>query len=690
MEHLELGVWDLDLERNRFEVSPVWRRLRGVPEDEEISQDCADWLADVHPLDREALQQKCGQQVDGDLDGFRHKFRYKHRDGHWIWLLCQAKVMHRGPDGRALRIIGTDTDITERQGNEDVQAKLASKLQLAIEASGMGIWEFDPESARVHWDDRMLELYGLQGQRNKLPDDIWETFLHPDDYQSTLEYSQECQRTNSDFNRDYRIIDALGEVKHIRSLSRFVHAENGQGKLIGVNIDVTSDYERAEELERARRKLEHDSRHDALTGLANRRLLDETIAKLFDTVGPEDRYAVLHLDLDFFKQINDTLGHAAGDALLVHVALKLRRMLADQGLICRVGGDEFVVLFEQAPQRDALAKIAEELIEAFDMPMAYQDHTVVFGASIGCAIGSGKPNNHSEIFIQADTALYAAKSAGRSCFRFYSDDIRAKVHLHLKESQALLDAIANDEITCFYQPQYDANTLEVVGAEALVRWDCPSKGIRTPDEFLPLAERAGFLTKIDETVYNRVLADQSDWAKKGITFPPISLNISKERLMSKSLCSQVAASLQDHHKLAFELLETAFLDQPDGPMMVNLDGLRDLGIDLQLDDFGSGHSSVVAMKMIKPNRVKIDRRLVSPIGQNPHQISTLQSLSMIARLERIGVVVEGIETNVHLSAIRSVDCDILQGFALSRPMNREKFEDMLQSQAAPRLKVIQK
>lgn len=418
MEHLELGVWDLDLERNRFEVSPVWRRLRGVPEDEEISQDCADWLADVHPLDREALQQKCGQQVDGDLDGFRHKFRYKHRDGHWIWLLCQAKVMHRGPDGRALRIIGTDTDITERQGNEDVQAKLASKLQLAIEASGMGIWEFDPESARVHWDDRMLELYGLQGQRNKLPDDIWETFLHPDDYQSTLEYSQECQRTNSDFNRDYRIIDALGEVKHIRSLSRFVHAENGQGKLIGVNIDVTSDYERAEELERARRKLEHDSRHDALTGLANRRLLDETIAKLFDTVGPEDRYAVLHLDLDFFKQINDTLGHAAGDALLVHVALKLRRMLADQGLICRVGGDEFVVLFEQAPQRDALAKIAEELIEAFDMPMSYQDHTVVFGASIGCAIGSGKPNNHSEIFIQADTALYAAKSAGRSCFRF--------------------------------------------------------------------------------------------------------------------------------------------------------------------------------------------------------------------------------------------------------------------------------
>jgi predicted signal transduction protein with EAL and GGDEF domain len=237
--------------------------------------------------------------------------------------------------GQPVEIVGVDTDITAIKKNEIELMKLSNKMQLAIEAAGIGVWEFDAETGLEDWDHRMLDMYGISNVTDHDWSEIWESQLHPVDAQSTKDYAQQCFQQKDDFNRDFRIVRDDGEVRHVRSVAR---TSKSNGRMLGVNIDVTDDYHRAQELERARELLEHDSRHDALTGLANRRLLDETTQALLDRINAEDQFAVMYIDLDHLKQINDTLGHGAGDSVLVHVSKNLRDLVGSRGLVCRTGG----------------------------------------------------------------------------------------------------------------------------------------------------------------------------------------------------------------------------------------------------------------------------------------------------------------------------------------------------------------
>lgn len=297
---------------------------------------------------------------------------------------------------------------------DETPLQLAQKLRLAVDASAIGIWEFDPNIGSVHWDDRMLDMYGVADGQNDRPADSWQKHLHPEDAEATLAYADHCQANGLDFRRDYRILRPDGEVRYIRSRACQVQGPNGAPRLIGANIDITDDMRRTEELEQAKAQLRHDSRHDALTGLGNRRLLDETVATSRDTTDP---YAVLHLDLDYFKTVNDTFGHAAGDAVLVEVANRLRAVVQAGGLICRTGGDEFAIYLQTAPDKAALGQLCDEIVSAMAQPIPYNGHLCQIGVSIGCAIGKGWFACHSDIFLRADAALYAAKNAGRNCYR---------------------------------------------------------------------------------------------------------------------------------------------------------------------------------------------------------------------------------------------------------------------------------
>ena len=684
MEHLDQGVWDYDARTNFFVVSDAWRRMRGLSPDDQINVPNDEWLQDVHPEDRERLREVFQGQARGTTKSIVVQYRRRHADGHWVWILCRASVMEVDARGRPIKIVGTDTEITNVKESEEALFRLTGKLQLAIEASGMGIFEHDPCTSLVHWDDRMLEIYGITDGQNTRSEDLWETYIHPDDYEKTVAYAEECQRRNADIKCDFRIVRPSGKIRHIRSLARSVSVPGAPSKLIGVNIDVTEDYLRAQELELARQKLEHDSRHDALTGLGNRRRLDEVTLALFNRVSPGDRYVVMNIDLDHFKRVNDTLGHPAGDHVLKTVSEILTRLLHDVGQPFRVGGDEFTVLIDKAPDEAQLSTLCEDLIRELSEPMEFEGHPCGIGASIGYAIGQGAPDNPSEVFINADTALYAAKRAGRSCYRAYSGEEDVDTGPVANVRLDLIEAMRAKRILCHYQPQFDATTLEVVGAEALVRWKCPERGLLTPDQFLPDAQQHGLMRKIDAYVFRHVADQQSDWAAQGLPFPRISLNVSKARLDADGLVPQMREVLQPHHSLAFELLETAFLDRPDTALGFKLDALRELGIRIELDDFGSGHSSIAALQALGPDGVKIDRSLVDPLITRPSQILTLQSLARIARLEGAGIVVEGLETGIQLAAVRDVDCDVLQGYALQRPMPAIEFATLIRRRSGHR------
>ena len=306
-----------------------------------------------------------------------------------------------------------------QKGNSET-AQLAKQLRLAIDAADTGVWEFDPNTGRAHWDDRILEIYGLDDNQNDRPGTLWGTYLHPDDRAEMTAYSDECLQKGLEFQCDYRVVRPDGEVRHIRSHASRTPTPGGQPKLIGVNIDVTEDYLRAKEVEQAKIQLQYDSRHDALTGLANRRLLDLATIALRKNENHPTGYAVLHLDLDHFKHVNDTLGHAAGDAVLCAVSQRLTDVIGDAGLVCRIGGDEFAVLFETAPSRNEIDGICNHIIRSVSNPIDYEGNRCKIGVSIGCAFGHVTAQESREIFLCADEALYNAKAAGRNCYRIHS------------------------------------------------------------------------------------------------------------------------------------------------------------------------------------------------------------------------------------------------------------------------------
>lgn len=681
LEHLDQGVWSFDVRARRFTVTAAWQRIRNVPPDFNMHSDAAEnpewWLKNTHENDQDNLRKMLLPLFRGDVDSIDVQYRYRTGEDKWIWILCHAKVMIRDANGRPLQLVGMDTDITSIKRNDAEQFEMVNKLQLAIEVSGIGVWEFDPETSKVFWDDTLLEIYGLTDAENNRPDDLWETYLHPDDREAAVNASDLALRTRTDFRADYRVVRPDGEIRYVRSASRYVDVSGTAGKMLGVNIDVTDDYARAEELEHARQLLEHDSRHDALTGLANRRLLDETTTALIERSGPNDHFAVLHIDLDHFKQVNDTFGHAAGDRVLVRVAETLCALVGDDGLVCRNGGDEFVVLIQNFENEMALRELCQDMIVQMAEPMIMQGQVRSIGLSIGCVISLGDIEDASEVFINADVALYAAKSAGRSCYKMFVPGLRSISSIDVTTYHDLAAAMDNGEVTCHFQPQFDMMGLQVVGAEALVRWNCPTRGLVMPDEFIPAAQATGLCGRLDACVLDFVLEEQNRWAAAGREVLTIALNVSMTRLLEPDLIEQITAKLQPHHSISFELLETAFLDHRTPEMDKVLSKIRRAGIRIDLDDFGSGHSSVVAVQSVQPDRVKIDRMLIRPLLQNPAQIHILEALVRIARLENCGVVIEGIETQDQLDAIKCLDCEVVQGFLLGRPLASEDFAKIL-------------
>jgi len=252
MENLDQGVWDYNLQTGVFTASKMWLDLRGLGADHKIDATNDEWLDYIHPDDRDRVRLALNEQKEGRKANIVIQYRHIHEDGHWVWISCRASVVESGADGRPLRIVGTDTDISDAVKNQESINRLAGKLKLAVEASGMGIWEFNPDTNKVHWDDRMLEIYGITDGDNERSSNVWETYLHEGDYDETVAYAEECKQLNRDFKRDYRIVTPDGSIRYLRSMARTVSAPRSATKLIGVNIDITEDYQRAQELEAAR------------------------------------------------------------------------------------------------------------------------------------------------------------------------------------------------------------------------------------------------------------------------------------------------------------------------------------------------------------------------------------------------------------------------------------------------------
>lgn len=677
------AVWDHDFERDRHFVSKTWRALRGLTENDTIPTTNEAWLETIHPKDIDHIKEELRRLECAETDVINYKFRQKHTAGHWVWFLSSGRVVRRDKDGLPARIIGTDTDITDIKTVELERHRMAERLDTAMEAAEMGRWEFDVGANYAYWDDRLLKMFGLEGSSNHMGATAWSEFIHPDDKAATLALSEECLKQGKDIACDYRLLKRDGTVRHIRTRGKYVQDAEHGARYYGVNFDVTHDYERAEELELARARLEHESRHDALTGLANRRYLDDMFTELVERSDAAAlKLAVLHFDIDHFKQINDTLGHDAGDATLKHAAEILRKNVPESALVSRVGGDEFAALLLDVPGTAVLEDIAKSIINDMSQPFFYGSQQCNIGTSIGIALSEdGEPLN-SSLFINADLALYAAKQAGRGRFRFFTTEMKQDARRRKNSFDALLAGFDQGEITCHYQPQFDARTLELTGLEALVRWESKAFGLIMPEEFLSTAEDMGLVAHFDELVLRKTLYDLEQWKSQGIDIPRISVNVSSHRLNDPTLGERLQPLNLPQGKISFELLESAFLDSKNDVIERNLKQIEQLGIEIEIDDFGSGHASIVSLLQIAPKRLKIDRLLIEPIVESKRQRDLIKTIIGIGKMLDVSVVAEGVETFDHVSVLQELGCCYLQGFGLARPMDTNAVTKFMQEISA--------
>ena len=575
-----------------------------------------------------------------------------------------------------------------RQREQDLAA-LSRRLGLALAASGIGVWERNLDTGLAVWDERMNDLFGLPQDGHLRTDADWRAGVHPDDQPLIAESMEETLRTGVRYDMQYRLRRPDGSERIVRSIASRYRAPDGSERLVGCNWDVTADVAIRQDLERAKAiaearnaelveataRIEHTSLHDALTGLPNRRYLDRILSERAEATDEQGGIALLHIDLDRFKQINDTLGHAAGDAMLVHVAKTLRANVRDDDFVARIGGDEFVVVsaLRNSGRRD-LTRLATRIVEQMREPVPYMGHECRCGVSVGIAYQRGPKVDDKRLLIDADIALYRAKGRGRNRYEFFTAALQAEIVSTKQMADDILSGIERGQFVAWYQPQFDARSLRLSGVEALARWEHPSRGVVSPDVFMPIAEDLNVVATIDRMILEQTLGFMQDWRDKGLLVPRASVNVSARRLRDENLIKSLKKLDIAPGTIAFELVESIYLDESDDIVAFNIDQIRELGIDIEIDDFGSGYASIVSLLKLKPRALKIDRQLVMPAVTSESQRQLLRSIMDIGHSFGISVIAEGVESEEHARIVTALGADTLQGYAFAKPLSPANLE----------------
>lgn len=448
---------------------------------------------------------------------------------------------------------------------------------------------------------------------------------------------------------------------------RVVRSRTENGEFVVLRLNFTEVVRQRRALEKANRDITHMALHDDLTGLGNRRYL----AKKFDELARARRetggeIAALHIDLDRFKTINDTMGHAAGDEVLLAIARRIQRHTRPEDSVARIGGDEFVVLMPVEDGSSRPEDLARTLLQDLARPISFEGKECRFGASVGLA--RTPLARVDQLLTTSDLALYKAKRQGRGQLGIFDRTDLEEVKRNKALADDVLRAVEAGEFEPFYQPIVDARTGRTVALEALARWRHPDKGVLLPGTFLSVATDLSVARDIDRLIFERALAECQD-AFGGWALPPsLSFNVSEDRLSHDTMDTirrQVAGYAG---QVSFELLETIFLEEQDDDFLCRLDELRAHGIAVEVDDFGSGRASVVALQRINPDRLKIDRRLVALVASGSGGLRLLRSIIEIGQALEMGVTAEGVETREQADILAGLGCDRLQGYYFARPM----------------------
>jgi diguanylate cyclase (GGDEF)-like protein/PAS domain S-box-containing protein len=587
-------------------------------------------------------------------------------DGSRVSISTSGKPIFAG-DGAFLGYRGTASDITQLRTARTMLDQRSRALEEAHRLGKIGTWSYRLDIGRAVWSPELYQLLGLEPDAFEPSYENTRPYFLGDEANHFREVQERVLRTSRTEATDLRMLHSDGTA---RDLAVICKAEIAHDTVIGIIGTVQDVTERKE----AERRLEQLAYSDPLTGLANRALFKRRLASLIEGCALEDRSgALLLIDLDRFKEVNDSLGHAAGDELLVRVASILRQELGPRPFIARLGGDEFAVLAEGCGTSDtALTALADRLIGRLSGPVDLTEGEAFVGATIGIARLPEHGATAETAVRNADLALYTAKEAGRGRAQLFEPVYAQAVDQRLDLARHLRHAVETGALKAHYQPQVDLKTGSVTSFEALLRWTHPKRGPISPAEFIPIAESSGLIVDLGLWVLREACRQGRAWLDAGLPPRSISVNVSPAQIWNLDFETEVAAVLAETgfpaKLLCLELTESLFVDHTEQRISRTLKALSALGLRLALDDFGSGYSSLGYLTRLPFDWLKVDRAFVDGISTAPEKRKLLAGIIALSHGLGMTVVAEGAELPAEVDVLIGLDCDLVQGYVMSPPI----------------------
>ena len=591
--------------------------------------------------------------------------RWQRKDGSIIDVRLISSAFDR--DDLAKGIVFTAEDISERRRADAELEQARQQLELAIEAADLGIYDFNLRTGAIALNDRYLSMLGYAPGELEMTHARWLSMIHPDDMPAVRKTMLEnLQLALSGVEVEYRMRHKSGAwVWLLDRAKAYLDETDGQiGRAVGTHINLSAR-------KQAEERLDFLTHYDTLTHLPNRELLCDRLEHALQRVRREGgQLAVLMLDLDRFKSINESLGHASGDALLNAAAKRMQSQMRGGDTLARVGGDEFILLLENDVSANSAGLVARKWLELFATPMQIGDSEMSVTVSIGIGLYPVDGDSVDVLLRCAEAALNNAKTQGRNNFQFFEPHMTASAFEHLLLENALRGAVKRNELRLHYQPQVDMASGGLRGVEALVRWQHPDLGLIMPGRFIPLAEDAGIVSEIGEWVLREACRQMAAWDAAGLRVPAVAVNLSVQQIERDRLAPMVAGILAGSglagERLELEVTESLLMRDAEEALVVLLD-LRKRGVRLAIDDFGTGYSSLGYLRRLPVQRLKIDQSFVRDIGRDKGGEAIVRAVIALAHSLGMDTVAEGVETQCQADFLRAEASDIGQGYLYSQP-----------------------